>query len=68
MMHLSSTVAAVSDGLKAWKILKERPQSIDVVLAEVEVPSVSGINLLTMIMEHEICKNIPVISMAKSSS
>lgn len=55
----------MSDGLKAWEILKERPEGVDVVLAEVEVPSITGISLLSMIMDHPSCKHIPVISMTK---
>lgn len=57
------TVAAVPDGLKAWETLKERPHNIDLVLTEVELPSISGYALLTLIVEHDMCKNIPVISM-----
>lgn len=57
------TVAAVPDGLKAWETLKERPHNIDLVLTEVELPSISGYALLTLIVEHDLCKNIPVISM-----
>lgn len=56
-------MAAVPDGLKAWEILKGRPHNIDLILTEVDLPSISGYPLLTLIMEHEICKNIPVISM-----
>ncbi|KAJ6836797.1 two-component response regulator-like PRR95 [Iris pallida] len=61
-------VAAVSDGWKAWEILKEKPQGIDLVLTEVELPSVSGLSLLTMITDHETCKNIPVIMMSSHDS
>lgn len=57
-------VAAVADGLKAWEILKARPHKIDLILTEAELPSISGYALLTLIREHEICKNIPVISMS----
>ncbi|KAG9455464.1 hypothetical protein H6P81_008368 [Aristolochia fimbriata] len=57
-------VAAVADGLKAWETLQEKACQIDLVLTEVELPSVSGFCLLTMIMEHETCKNIPVIMMS----
>lgn len=56
------TVVAVSDGLKAWEVLKGRSQNIDLILTEVELPSISGFALLTLIMEHQACKNIPVIS------
>jgi len=60
---LLCAVASVPDGLKAWEVLKARPHNIDLILTEVELPSISGYALLTLIMEREICKNIPVISM-----
>lgn len=55
-------MVAVPDGLTAWEILKGRPEDIDLILTEVDLPSISGYALLTLIGEHEICKNIPVIS------
>ncbi|ONK58285.1 uncharacterized protein A4U43_C09F10600 [Asparagus officinalis] len=61
-------MVAVSDGQKAWEIVRERPDSIDVVLVEVEVPSISGTSLLSMIMDHEGCKHIPVIMMSSNDS
>ncbi|XP_021858305.1 two-component response regulator-like APRR5 isoform X2 [Spinacia oleracea] len=64
----SYKVAAVADGLKAWEILKARPHNIDLILTEAELPSISGYALLTLIREHEICKNIPVIMMSTHDS
>ncbi|KAI4307024.1 hypothetical protein L6164_030259 [Bauhinia variegata] len=64
----SYRVAAVPDGLKAWELLKGRPHNIDLILTEVDLPSISGYALLTLTMEHEICKNIPVIMMSKQDS
>ncbi|XP_060203997.1 two-component response regulator-like APRR5 [Lycium barbarum] len=64
----SYRVAAVSDGLKAWELLKGRPHNIDLILTEVDLPSISGYALLTLIMEHDICKNIPVIMMSSNDS
>ncbi|XP_043716642.1 two-component response regulator-like PRR95 isoform X2 [Telopea speciosissima] len=64
----SYRVAAVPDGLKAWEALKGRPHNVDLILTEVELPSVSGFTLLTLIMEHEICKKIPVIMMSSNDS
>ncbi|KAF5450515.1 hypothetical protein F2P56_030857 [Juglans regia] len=64
----SYRVAAVPDGLKAWEILKRRAHNIDLILTEVDLPSISGFALLTLIMEHEICKNIPVIMMSSQDS
>ncbi|CAA0813067.1 pseudo-response regulator 5 [Striga hermonthica] len=61
-------VAAVPDGLKAWEVLKGSPCNIDLILTEVELPSISGYALLTLIMEHEACKNIPVIMMSSQDS
>ena len=64
----SYKVAAVPDGLKAWEILKGRPHNIDLILTEVDLPAISGYALLTLIMEHDICKNIPVIMMSSQDS
>ncbi|XP_071686154.1 two-component response regulator-like APRR5 [Rutidosis leptorrhynchoides] len=64
----SYKVAAVSDGLKAWEVLKGRSNNIDLILTEVELPSISGFALLTLIMEHQVCKNIPVIMMSANDS
>ncbi|XP_057455221.1 two-component response regulator-like APRR5 isoform X2 [Lotus japonicus] len=61
-------VAAVPDGLKAWEILKGRPRNFDLILTEVDLPAISGYALLTLIMEHETCKNIPVIMMSSQDS
>ncbi|KAL6006557.1 hypothetical protein ACLOJK_032050 [Asimina triloba] len=54
--------------LSAWAILKEKPHSVDLILTEVELPSVTGFGLLTMIMEHENCRRIPVIMMSSQDS
>ncbi|KDO46362.1 hypothetical protein CISIN_1g005920mg [Citrus sinensis] len=64
----SYRVTAVPDGLKAWEVLKGRPRNIDLILTEVDLPSISGFALLTLVMEHEICKNIPVIMMSSQDS
>ncbi|XP_022736619.1 two-component response regulator-like APRR5 [Durio zibethinus] len=64
----SYRVAAVPDGLKAWEMLKGRPHNVDLILTEVDLPSISGFALLTLIMEHEICKSIPVIMMSSQDS
>lgn len=66
MNHIVLAVAAASDGVKAWEILKEKSFNIDLVLTEVELPAMSGFLLLSTIMEHEACKNIPVISMCSN--
>ncbi|XP_034709107.1 two-component response regulator-like APRR9 isoform X3 [Vitis riparia] len=64
----SYKVAAVSDGLKAWEALKGEPQNVDLILTEVELPAISGFALLSLIMEDDICKKIPVIMMSSHDS
>lgn len=61
-------VSAAADGVKAWEILKEKSFKIDLVLTEVELPSMSGFLLLSTIMEHDACKNIPVIMMSSNDA
>ncbi|KAM3277024.1 hypothetical protein ACQJBY_045054 [Aegilops geniculata] len=61
-------VSAASDGVKAWELLKEKSFKIDLVLTEVELPLMSGFLLLSTIMEHDSCKNIPVIMMSSNDA
>ncbi|KAH1196208.1 Two-component response regulator-like PRR95 [Glycine max] len=61
-------VVAFCDGLKAWETLKNKAFDLDLILTEVDLPSISGFSLLTLIMEHDICKNIPVIMMSSHDS
>ena len=63
VFFLLDVVIAVPDGLKAWETLKKKAPELDLILTEVELPAISGFALLSLIMEHDICKNIPVISM-----
>ncbi|KAG5231536.1 two-component response regulator APRR [Salix suchowensis] len=64
----SYRVAAVPDGLMAWETLKDGHHNIDLILTEVELPSISGYALLTLVMEHDVYKNIPVIMMSSHDS
>ncbi|XP_027334021.1 two-component response regulator-like APRR3 isoform X2 [Abrus precatorius] len=68
LQKCSYTVIAVPDGLKAWETLKRKAPDLDLILTEVELPAISGYALLSLIMEHEICKNIPVIMMSSHDS
>lgn len=64
----SYRVSAVPDGLMAWETLKGGPHNIDLILTEVELPLISGYALLTLVTEHAVCKNIPVIMMSSQDS
>ncbi|KAE8708230.1 Two-component response regulator-like APRR9 [Hibiscus syriacus] len=61
-------VSAVPDGFKAWEMLKGKPHKVDLILTEDDLPSISGFALLSLIMEHEICKGIAVIMMSSQDS
>ncbi|XVE76260.1 hypothetical protein DITRI_Ditri12bG0157900 [Diplodiscus trichospermus] len=54
--------------LQAWKILEDLTNHIDLVLAEVGMPSLSGMVLLNKIMSHKTRKNVPVIMMSSQDS
>lgn len=47
---------------------KRKSFKIDLVLTEVELPAMSGFLLLSTIMEHDACKNIPVIMMSSNDA
>lgn len=61
-------VTETSNGLQAWRILKDTSNHIDLVLTEVNLPRLSGIALLCKIMNHKSRKNIPVIMMSTHDS
>lgn len=68
LRNCSYEVTAVSGGLEAWKILEDPTNHIDLVLTEVEMPSLSGIGLLANMTSHKSCKNIPLIMMSSNDS
>jgi pseudo-response regulator 5 len=57
-----AAVAAVADGMKAWEVMRRRAYAFDLVLTEVVMPTLSGIQLLARIVAAAECKNIPVVS------
>ncbi len=48
---------------EAWDKLHEEGVHIDLVLTDVMMPAISGFNLLQMINEDPVLRNIPVICM-----
>eukprot|EP00262_Sarcandra_glabra_P004390 TRINITY_DN1536_c0_g1_i1.p1 TRINITY_DN1536_c0_g1~~TRINITY_DN1536_c0_g1_i1.p1 ORF type:complete len:781 (-),score=164.92 TRINITY_DN1536_c0_g1_i1:222-2564(-) len=68
LRNCSYEVSAAANGLQAWKILEDLTNQIDLILAEVDMPCLSGIGLLCKIMNHKTRKNIPVIMMSSYNS
>lgn len=61
LRNCSYEVTAVENGLEAWSILEDLTNHIDLVITEMDMPYLTGIGLLSKIMNHKTCKNIPVI-------
>ncbi|KAI3793392.1 hypothetical protein L1987_36011 [Smallanthus sonchifolius] len=68
LRNCSYEVTAVANGLEAWKVLIDLNKQIDLVLTEVVMPYLSGIGLLSKIMNLVPRKNIPVIMMSSDDS
>nr|UYT09191.1 PRR37 [Oryza sativa] len=68
LRHCMYEVIPAENGQQAWTYLEDMQNSIDLVLTEVVMPGVSGISLLSRIMNHNICKNIPVIMMSSNDA
>ncbi|KAI3705175.1 hypothetical protein L1987_75409 [Smallanthus sonchifolius] len=68
LRNCSYEVTAVANGLEAWKVLTDLNKKIDLVLTEVVMPYLSGIGLLSKIMNLVPRKNIPVIMMSTDDS
>uniref|UniRef100_A0A0A8YAP1 CCT domain-containing protein n=1 Tax=Arundo donax TaxID=35708 RepID=A0A0A8YAP1_ARUDO len=54
--------------MKAWEVMRVRAYAFDLVLTEVAMPTLSGIQLLARIVAADECKNIPVIMMSSQDS
>ncbi|KAK4800616.1 hypothetical protein SAY86_021103 [Trapa natans] len=68
LRNCSYGVIEASNALQAWKILEDLTNHVDLVLAEVSMPTLSGIVLLSKIMSHKTRKNVPVIMMSSHDS
>ncbi|CAI9091035.1 OLC1v1025952C1 [Oldenlandia corymbosa var. corymbosa] len=68
LQKCSYQVITASNGLEAWRKLEEFTNQIDLILTEVAMPCLSGIGLLSKIMNHKTFKNIPVIMMSNNDS
>ncbi|KAH8975472.1 hypothetical protein BDL97_01G159000 [Sphagnum fallax] len=66
LSHFSVTSA--SSGALAWELLEKRNFQFDLVLTDVVLPCLSGLDLLSKIKSYEACKQIPVVMMSTHDS
>ena len=57
----SYDVTVMTDGLQAWSWLTSSNQPPDLIVSDLKMPSLGGIELLQNISEHETLRTVPVI-------
>ena len=70
-MKVKNTVAVVKDGVEAIEFLKKRSQSNDLpdlILLDINMPKLNGIEVLDFIKKDEKFRRIPVVMLTTSSS
>eukprot|EP00249_Psilotum_nudum_P019425 c27249_g1_i1 orf=88-2379(+) len=61
-------VTTATNGLEAWNVMESASHPFDLVLTDVAMPILSGIDLLDKIMKSEVHRNTPVIMMSSCDS
>lgn len=54
-------VTVMTDGLQAWSWLKSAETLPDLIVSDLKMPSLGGLELLQYINEHETLRGVPVI-------
>lgn len=54
-------VTVMNDGLEAWKWLNSSEATPDLIVSDLKMPSLTGLELLENIANHDVLKNVPVI-------
>lgn len=54
-------VIVMTDGLQAWSWLTSAEQLPDLIVSDLKMPSLGGLELLQNISEHELLRGVPVI-------
>ena len=51
------------DGLKAWDMLKKHPEEIDLVITDIEMPNMDGLELAEKIRSEDDLSTLPIIAL-----
>ncbi len=60
---LGATVTAVKDGREAWRVLSEGKESFDLVVTDIEMPLMDGLELTRTIRSSERYADIPIVAL-----
>lgn len=66
----SYEVVTASDGFEALKLLEQEPRPVEIncIILDVEMPGMSGLDVLTRLRLHQETANIPVIMLTCQSN
>ncbi|MBK8165986.1 MAG: chemotaxis protein CheW [bacterium] len=65
---MGATVTAVKDGREAWRLLSESPESFDMVVTDIEMPLMDGLELTRHIRGSARHAAIPVVALTSLGS
>jgi two-component system chemotaxis sensor kinase CheA len=56
-------VMEAEDGLAAWELLKSREEEIDLIITDIEMPNMDGLELTKKVKAEEGLSTIPIIAL-----
>jgi len=65
---LGATVTAVKDGREAWRVLNEAPDAFDLVVTDIEMPLMDGLELTRHIRASARLSGLPVVALTSLGS
>lgn len=67
-LPLGFKITEAADGYEAWQILKNAPQSFQLVIADINMPRMNGIELVREIRGESTTQSIPVCILTADTS
>jgi len=65
---LACEVTACEDGKKAWDVLNEHPDEFDLLLTDIEMPRINGLELTRRVRASDRWNDLPIIALTSLSS
>lgn len=67
LRHPALELTVVYDGQQAWELLSRKQQRFDLILSDIEMPNMNGIDLVRNIKSHPELRSTPVIALTSLS-